>query len=375
MDDPSALATKKRSRDGQNRLFDQELSQDSSSAASRSCRLMLEKDLIADAIRAVGLRTVLLDQTNSEADLLAALQANDRVILGQLASQGNYSLALGLAKALYDDHKGGRPHGCDIFANALSHVLCTYLVPSAIKDQMGTSSAGEHTRPTLSQIRSSAESADAAQSAAVALPSTNGWRAQGMQAQMAQAAASMDLLRIYTTKYANSSNSLAIEVATALLDTVTAQGGTSMSALPVWLTDLLCGTSASCFADRVPPGDEQNGMDVASGAASPSALVKLYIERARYAEACEVVAKVLDGSGSRVSSPSARLPEEGSIDFVPYNTIDQLYSIIESARFTSEEAQAKVLMSRTKMEEALERHFERMKISEEGTVSARALSR
>jgi len=116
-------------------------------------------------------------------------------------------------------------------------------------------------------------------------------------------------------------------------------------------------------------------MDVASGAASPSALVKLYIERARYADACEVVAKVLDGSGSRVSNPSARLPEEGSIDFVPYNTIDQLYSIIENARFTSEEAQAKVLMSRTKMEEALERHFERMKISEEGTVSARALLR
>ena len=376
MDDPSALATKKRSRDGQNRLFDQELSQDSSPAASRSSRLMLEKDLIADAIRAVGLRTVLLDQTNSEADLLAALQANDRVILDQLASQGNYSLALGLAKALYDDHKGGKPHrGRDIFADALSYVLCTYVVPSAIKDQMGTSSAGEHTRPTLSQIRFSAEIADAAQSAAVALPSTNGWKAQGMQAQMAQAAASMDLLRIYTTKYANSSNSLAIEVATALLDTITAQGGTSMSALPVWLTDLLCGTSASCFADRVPPGDDQNGMDVASGAASPSALVKLYIERARYADACEVVAKVLDGSGSRVSNPSARLPEEGSIDFVPYNTIDQLYSIIENARFTSEEAQAKVLMSRTKMEEALERHFERMKISEEGTVSARALLR
>ena len=372
MDDPSALATKKRSRDGQNRLFDQELSQDSP-AASRSSRLMLEKDLIADAIRAVGLRTVLLDQTNSEADLLATLQANDRVILGQLASQGNYSLALGLAKALYDDHKGGRPLGCDIFADALSYVLCNYLVPSAIKDQMGTSSTGEHTRPTLSQIRSSAEIADAAKSAAAALPSTNGWKAQGTQAQMAQTAASMDLLRIYTTKYANSSNSLAIEVATTILDTITAQGG--MSALPVWLTDLLCGTSTSCFAERVPPGDGQNGMDVASGAASPSALVKLYIERARYAEACEVVAKVLDDSSSRVSSPSARLPEEGSIDFVPYNTIDQLYSIIENARFTSEEAQAEVLMSRTKMEEALERHFERMKISEEGTVSARALLR
>jgi len=371
MDDPSTLSCKKRGRDGQNRLSDQDLPQDPPSA-SRSARLMLEKDLIADAIRAVSLRTVLLDQTNSEADLLATLKANDRVILDQLASQGNFALALGLAKSLCDDRNGGKPDGRDIFADALSHVLCKYLVPSAINGQMraSTTSTGEQTRPTLLQIHSSAETAEEEHSAAAALPSANGWKGQGAQTQMAQAAACMDLLRIYTTKYANSSNSLAIEVATTLLDS-----NIGMSKLPIWLTDLLCGTTDSCFAGRVSPGDDHNLVEVASGAAFPNALVKLYIERARYADACEVIAKVLDDSGSRVSSPSARLPEEGSIDFVPYNTIDQLYSIIESARFTSDEAQKEVLNSRTKMEEALERHFERMRISEEGAVSARALGR
>lgn len=374
MDDPTTLSSKKRGRDGHNRLFGQEISKGSPSA-SRSARLMLEKDLIADAIRAVSLRTVLLDQTNSEADLLDTLQANDRVILDQLASQGNFTLALGLANALYDDRNGEKPQGRDIFADALSYVLCQYLVPAAINDRMSTSisTEGEQLRPTLSQIRSSAEVAEVGHAASVALPSVDGWKGQAVQAQMAQAAACMDLLRIYTTKYANSSNSLAIEVATTLLDSKSPQGGVSQ--LPVWLTDLLCGTNDSCFAGRVSPGDDRNGEDVASGAASPSALVKIYIERARYAEACEVVAKVLDDSGSRVSSPSARLPEEGSIDFVPYNTIDQLHSIIASARFTSEEVKAKVLASRAKMEEALERHFERMRISEEGAVSARALGR
>lgn len=372
MDDTNTLSSKKRGRDGHNRLFGQEMSQGSPSA-SRSARLMLEKDLIADAIRAVGLRTVLLDQTNSEADLLATLQANDRVILDQLASQGNFTLALGLAKALYDGRNGEKPQGRDIFADALSYVLCQYLVPAAINGHMSTSisSEGEQLRPTLSQIRSSAEVAEVGHAASVALPSVDGWKGQAVQAQLAQSAACMDLLRIYTTKYANSSNSLAIEVATTLLDSKVSYGGASK--LPVWLTALLCGTNDSCFAGRVPPGDDHNEVDVASGAASPSALVKLYIERARYAEACEVVAKVLDDSGSRVSSPSARLPEEGSIDFVPYNTIDQLYSIIASARFTNEEAKAEVLASRARMEEALERHFERMRISEEGAVSARAL--
>ena len=374
MDDSNTLSSKKRGRDGHNRLFGQETSQGSPST-SRSSRLMLEKDLIADAVRAVGLRTVLLDQSNSEADLLATLQANDRVLLDQLASQGNFSLALGLAKALYDDRDGEKTQGRDIFADALSYVLCQYLVPATINGHMSTSisSEGELLRPTLSQIRSSAEVAEVGHTASVALPSVDGWKGQAVQAQMAQAAACMDLLRIYTTKYANSSNSLAIEVATTMLDSNTSYGG--VSKLPVWLTDLLCGTNESCFAGRVSPGDDHNGVDVASGAASPSALVKLYIERARYAEACEVVAKVLDDSGSRVSSPSARLPEEGSIDFVPYNTIDQLYSIIASARFTSEEVKAEVLASRAKMEEALERHFERMRISEEGAVSARALGR
>ena len=106
------------------------------------------------------------------------------------------------------------------------------------------STEGEQLRPTLSQIRSSAEVAEVGHTASVALPSVDGWKGQAVQAQMAQIAACIDLLRIYTTKYANSSNSLAIEVATTLLDSKSPQAGVSISCLfgfPI------------CFVDQMIP--------------------------------------------------------------------------------------------------------------------------
>lgn len=372
MDEASAfVSNNKRNRDGQRQhpLFGQGQAQGSSTTtANRSTRLMLEKDLIAQAIQRVGLRTLLLDQSKSEAGILAALQANSRDIVEQLASQGYYSLALGFAKTLHDERDDARPKGRDFFADAVAYIAIKYLAPRAVKHIFPSPLTSEEERddemirPTLFHIHSSAENVDSTYRAAPA-GGSEGWKSQEMLLKSAHVAACMDLLCCYTTKYANSTNNLAIEVATALLDL-----DDGMATLPIWLTDLLCGCSSGCFA-----GSSLAEEKSTSNAANPTALVKLYMNRGLFAEACNVVANVLEKSGIRAGSSAARMPEEGSIDFVPYATIDQLWNIIDSAESMNEDEKARLLQARANMEAALENHMKRVRIGEEGLKSARAL--
>jgi hypothetical protein len=107
--------------------------------------------------------------------------------------------------------------------------------------------------------------------------------------------------------------------------------------------------------------------------------MRLYIKHHQYGEACDVVTTLLS---KQRALHSYRLPEKGSIDYVPYDLIDMLWNMIESiiasnSSTPSEDARAQVqlLLKRRKcMEQALESHFESLKTSEEGLISARRLS-
>jgi len=377
MDNAANLTgSNKRGRDGHRQLpfFVQDQSQHSTSTVNRSALLLRETDLIAQAIESVGLRTSLLDQSSADASVLKALRATSIEVAEELASQGYYSLALGLAKTVYDKRNGARPKGRDLFISAVAYIILRHVVPTAIRCSRPTpTNACEGSewetridekdimRPTLAQIHSSVENIDPRIQTA---PSncTDGWKSQDKQLTSAHGAACMDLLRTYTTTYANSTNKLAVDVADTLLDL-----DNCMATLPIWLTDLLCGTSSGCFADVAKETSE-------SDAADPTALVKLYMKHGLYAQACKVVARALDKTGKEGSSAARRLPEEGQIDFVPYSTIDQLWNIIESAAPGMQpDEKCGVMQARADMEVALEEHMKRIRISEDGLVSARAL--
>jgi hypothetical protein len=80
---------------------------------------------------------------------------------------------------------------------------------------------------------------------------------------------------------------------------------------------------------------------------------------------------------SRESRAPARLPEKGEIDFVPYDKIDVLWTLIDRAcsnHLIGSKEKKTLQESRDAMENALEKHFELMGISELGSRSARALT-
>ena len=102
----------------------------------------------------------------------------------------------------------------------------------------------------------------------------------------------------------------------------------------------------------------------------------------RYVAARNLVTRVLTGgddeANARKGLSVSRVPEQGNIDFVPYNKIDSLWDLVECALrqgSIDESTKSQLRVSRMKMEDALKLHFSLLKISEEGLRSARALAK
>lgn len=89
-------------------------------------------------------------------------------------------------------------------------------------------------------------------------------------------------------------------------------------------------------------------------------------------DACDLVSKVLVGDGKeRNTMAASRVPEKGDIDFVPYNKIDLLWNLVDTALrqgATNEPTKSQLRISRMQMEDALQFHSKLLKI-------ARALGR
>ena len=95
-----------------------------------------------------------------------------------------------------------------------------------------------------------------------------------------------------------------------------------------------------------------------------------------FADACRVVACILDDN-DRAARAASRLPEKGNIDYVPYNSIDFLWNLIETVHFKgvyTDEEMCNVLKARELMEKAFKKHLEWMQVSEVGIRSARVLN-
>ena len=131
----------------------------------------------------------------------------------------------------------------------------------------------------------------------------------------------MNLLQQYTTVHSKRCPGLGLKVAKSIL---AVEDG--VSELPMWLKEL-------CIFG-IPGDDESKGGLFAKAAGKgyagfpdPAGLMRLYIKHHQYGEACDVVTTLLS---KQRALHSYRLPEKGSMDYVPYGLIDMLWNMIES---------------------------------------------
>jgi hypothetical protein len=332
----------------------------------RTDSILTKDDIDQRAARASALRALAMDECSPDS-VSSILKSTSRDTIDILARMGYYEDAIAVAAGLSSKRRSN-PSGVDVFYDSLRHILCTYLVPAALASNTAADEDDQlQSRSKIIQMRTASSICEqnAANSGPSALVSSTVSSHHSMQATMA-----MNLLHQYTTSYSKRCQGLGLSVASAIFKV---SGG--HAALPIWLKDLcMFGSSATgsnLFAQR-------NGSD--SSVANPSGLIRLLIANHKYQDACDVVTAILSSQASR-PNPSSRLPEKGSIDYVPYDLIDTLWDIIEViASHSASETdmnQKKIqclLKSRACMEKSLVRHFERCKLSEDGLLSARRLT-
>jgi hypothetical protein len=343
----------------------------SETPSDRISRLLTEQELASKATRSIALRTLYNDALSPES-LVDIIQSSDRQLIEALSRLGYFPHVIAIANCKRDDRQGAKSGGRDVLADAISHTICEYILPNTMKLLQLTSREewvddeeepdGIQDRPTLNQLR---------------LCSGNGclplgcevWRNDTRNNEVERGSIAMNLVQMYTMKYSGSSNSLASEVAQTLLDI-----DSGIAELPIWLHDFLLGRQNDNHGTNMNPSSglfaERNGGD-------PAELVRLYMKKGLLSHACKVVHDVLMGKGDeREEQATSRLPEKGSIDFVPYGIIDQLWNTIE-AYIQSPNSdlgmKTQLISDRSKMEKAIEKHFRLMQISEMGMLSTRAL--
>jgi hypothetical protein len=351
---------------------------------STEARLLTEEDLERRAVRALALRMFSMDEYSPDS-VGGILEMASRDTIDSLARFGYYDQAISVALGVSSKRKG-LPRGVDLFDDALKHILCTYLVPAATKSHAieddASGLAGLQSRSKIAQI--------CASSSACALGS--GGKTPESQLRVTSGTANakypneselhstmaMNLLQQYTIAHSKRCLGLGLSVAKSILAV-----GDGLIQLPPWLKKL-------CIFG-LPSDEEINGglfaMVAGKGSAcipDPAGLMRLYIKHNQYGEACDVVTSLLSNQQALHlnKSSSSRLPEKGSIDYVPYDLIDMLWDMIESIITAGSSADSEavgaqiqlLLKKRNGMERALEKHFESLKTSEEGLLSARRLS-
>ncbi|KAL7483727.1 hypothetical protein ACHAW6_009366 [Cyclotella cf. meneghiniana] len=345
--------------------------------------LLTEEDIEIRAIRAMALRALSMDDYSPDS-VNTILKATFRVTIDMLARMGYYDHAIALAKGLSIKRKSC-PGGVDLFDDSLKHILSKYLVPPATMFTCRTSSDSMdrdiQSRSKVAQIRLSS-SACTVRNLDKQVPVTssssnpksfmmNKFCDDALQADMA-----MRLLQQYTSMYSPTCSGLGLDVARSIL-----HSSDGNSALPHWLTDL-------CIFGMPFEVEKGNGLfaSVKAGrnVANPSGLIRLFMEFHRYKDACEVVVLVLSKRNDlALTSPSSRLPEKGDIDFVPYDLIDELWksiqNILSSKQCSPDDFDFNNKLNdlrsmQTCMEMAMLKHFELLKLSEEGLKSARVLA-
>ena len=175
-------------------------------------------------------------------------------------------------------------------------------------------------------------------------------------------------------RFGSSQNSLALFVASELLRIEEGRGD-----LPLWLTKMLGGggSANSLFATLSP--SESEGDENATG------LLRLYMEWGLYVEALVLIRDCLSSGQDFEARKNKALtipPEKGGIDYVPYNTIDVLFELVDETLDgglgggeLSQGSKMALKKARDDAENALREHFKVLKLGEDALSSSRALAR
>eukprot|EP00980_Cylindrotheca_fusiformis_P012574 scaffold3084_cov144-Cylindrotheca_fusiformis.AAC.22 len=341
----------------------------SDGGGDRLSRFLSISEMQGRAIRNIALRALFIDkspsQTYAKDALLRDLDSASSDI-EVLFKNGYYRYGLLLSKAWGNNGKAltgsNRPNGQDSFYKSLVHLLRTSLIPISVKPLRSDS------RPTIQQLQAALDDAGASEAFSSCIVADRFNRISSLESSVLRAAAHT-LIRRITLAFSTAETPVALDVASAMLE-----HGREKVKLPSWLENFLLGTEVSSpcglFAKR------ESGFGVYSG--NPSALLTLYMKHGMIAEACNVVTSSLSDhhSGSRELGAPCRLPEKGDIDFVPYQTIDLLFNLIdillEKRRFSGLK-EKEISDCRDQMKSALEKHFNLLNTSEMGLKSARTL--
>jgi len=316
-----------------------------------------DKPLSSQAFKVMAMRILFIDSSPkcTASDLISTPSAQ---IMAYLAQFGYMSFYTAMAEIKAKICDGSRPGGRDLIADAMTYLIHEFLAPVSLRsscvvneDLLMTDIPFRSSRPSASQLFHCS-------SGQVII--SDSWRSYEQMTKLSKAVGAMELIRVYTERYSNPNNVLAIEVANTFLELDNGQAN-----LPYWLETLLLS----------PPNGR--GLFTAK-TGNPCALILIYIRWGMLLEAAAVASSTLFGNGiDRKKLAPSRLPEKGDIDFVPYKIIDLLWDLIDKEIAdpnTDDDSKENFRRARTQMERALTEHFELMKISEAGLHSARVLN-
>jgi hypothetical protein len=355
MDTPNKL---KRGRSND----DNTSTQESAGSVTRLTKFMVNDHLDCRAIRSVALRTLFFDTSTSYTFAKSAFRRGfdtSQTDVDELFKNGYYQYGLLLSKAWSKVFLNGqtKPSGEDLFGSCLSLLMGEYLVPLASSDD-------DIQRPTLQQLQISIDAASSSPSTTSYIVTKRSLSLASLE-KAAVKAATFALIEKLTMIHSSAETPLALDVAVSFLE--------DERKLPVWLQRLLLGVEQNVSGGAFAP---RTKADCKNYLGNPSALLKLYTHRGMFADACDVVTVIL-GDNDRATQAASRLPEKGNIDCVPYNSIDLLWNLIEIACSKGAydyEEESRILEARQDMEQALQKHYECMQVSEMGMRSARMLN-
>jgi hypothetical protein len=336
----------------------------------RLSKFMSQLEFEGRAVRSIAIRALFFDRSIAHSLAKTAFQrefGSSNQDIKELFSAGYFQHGLLLARSwskAFESKTGStKPRGQDLFGSCVAQMGYNLVTLSRMKGECSS-------RPTLQQLHIAIDTVGSTHDNASYVVTDRCFNLSSLE-QADFSAATLLLIRNLTLSYTTAEIPVAVDIGKFFLD----EGGTEC--LPIWLERLLMG------ADAQP---SQNGLFALRRTAGsnfylgdPAALLTMYIERGMLLDACNVVTSVLRGFGRtdlRAAKAPNRLPENGDIDFVPYQSIDMLWNVIEiavSKGVYNNVEMEEILNSRARMEEALKKHFEYMKISEMGMRSARLL--
>ena len=332
------------------------------SVLSRGERKKSLHNLKCRAARMAALATLFADrEANSELARTFVQDLHndgiDSVITAELFRGGHYYEGLMLVQLV--SGKGEVVHSS--FDDVLLSLLVNNLVPLAVDRRYFPG------RPTYVQLIRALDGAEESSHLAPVLVGSRSKKLALLERSAIREAA-MALICSLVTRYSTAERPVGVRVAAAFLR------HKEVETIPAWLEQLLVhGTTKAdlpgSFALR-----RQEGVDHGF-LGDPSALVTVYTDACQFKDACRIVCAVLDRS--QHTKATARLPEKGDIDFVPYNKLDLLFELMEqvlSRGQVNRKERAELEHWRDKMTDAIVRHFNLLKVSALGLDSARALA-